>query len=132
MDSKTKPKTFGPVHVSFDGKGQILYAMIDPEKTSPTPPPETPVDMMIASLGACIVKSVQWAADQRKVALNPFSVTLLGTKSLEIPARIEVIDISVSGNVVDDEALSKRILKQAKAICTVSNSLNSQVNFNID
>ncbi|MCV6576671.1 MAG: OsmC family protein [Cohaesibacter sp.] len=128
MGLTLKPKSFGPIYVSFDGTEHMRYALIDPEKTTSYPPYETPVDTMIASLGACIVKSIIWAANQRDVPLNPFCVKLMGIKSAEIPGRIETIDMAIMGQIVEDASLASRILKQAKAICTVSNSLNSDVN----
>lgn len=87
----------------------------------------SPVDTLLASLGHCIVMSVQWAAAQRKVDLMPFKVEVLGTKALDEPGRLQRLDVTVIGAVVDDAGLGERILKQAKAICTVSNSLNCDV-----
>lgn len=127
MDSKLKPKVFGPVFVTFDGKDEIQYALSDPSDISLYPPISSPVDTLIASLGSCIVKSVQWSADQRKVKLNPFTVTLTGTKALDLPGRVERIDVEITGNLVDDSALVPRIVKQAKSICTVSNTLTCEV-----
>lgn len=131
MVLKVRPKSFGPVFVFFDGGAQLGYAYGDTDDITPHPPHETPVDTMIASLGSCIVRSVEWAAAQRKSQLNPFTVKIVGTKSPELPGRLEKAEITIIGDVVDDEVMALRILKQAKAICTVSNSLNTEVEINI-
>ncbi|MEH6526788.1 MAG: OsmC family protein [Sneathiella sp.] len=127
MALKVKPKSFGPVFVIFDGMDGIQYAHTDPSNTSPYPPTNTPVDTLIASLGSCIVKSMQWSADQHKVSLNPFMVKVVGIKAPVLPGRIEKMDITILGSLVDDEELAPRIVRQAKSICTVSNTLNCEV-----
>ncbi len=131
MTLKVKPKSFGPVFVFFDGSADLRYAYGDASDTSPHPPAGSPVDTMIASLGSCIARSVEWAAGQRNVPLNPFQVKVVGTKSPELPGRVEKAEITIIGNLVDDAALAARILAQAKTICTVSNSLNTEVEINI-
>lgn len=131
MVLKVKPKTFGPVFVLFDGGTELQYAYGDTSEPSRFPPVQSPVDTMIASLGSCIVRSIEWSANQSKAQLNPFQVRVSGTKSAELPGRMEKAEITIIGNLVDDEALAQRILRQAKAICTVSNSLNSEVSINI-
>ncbi|MCX7560693.1 OsmC family protein [Sulfitobacter sp. F26204] len=131
MALKVKPKSFGPVFVLFDGSPELQYAYGDVNDTSPHPPGGTPVDTMIASLGSCIVRSVEWAANQSKAQLNPFQVRVVGIKSTELPGRIEKAEITIIGNLVDEEVQALNILKQAKAICTVSNSLNTTVEINI-
>ena len=95
MALKVKPKTFGPVFVMFDGVDGIQYALSDPSDAGPCPPTQTPVDTLIASLGSCIVKSVQWSAGQRNVALTPFTVKVVGIKAPALPGRIEKMDITI-------------------------------------
>ncbi|OED49627.1 OsmC family protein [Leisingera sp. S232] len=127
MVVKVKPKSFGPVFVLFDGSAELLYAYGDPSQTSPYPPVTSPVDTMLASLAACIVRSVEWAANQHKAPLSPFQVRVDGLKSAELPGRIETARITVIGSLVEDAEVAARILKQAKSICTVSNSMNTEV-----
>ena len=127
MAITVKPKSFGPVYVSYDSSGQLTYAYKDMADSSPHPPAQTPVDTLIASLGACIVKSVEMCANQNNVSLNPFTVKVVGTKSTTLPGRVATMDATVIGRVVDDAELAEKILKKAKSICTVSNSLNSEV-----
>ena len=121
------PKTFGPVFVEFDGLDSVQFALADPTQLSDRPAIDTPVDVLLASVGHCIVKSIQWAANQREINLNAFSVEIIGTKALNVPNRLAKIDMAIIGQIVDDTQLSQRILQQAKAICTVSNSMNCDV-----
>ena len=131
MALKVKPKSFGPVFVVFDGDNSLRYAMSDPSELSACPPSQTPVDTLIASLGSCIVKSVQWVARQRKIALNRFTVKVVGVKAPDLPGRVERMEVTIIGNPVEDAALVPGIVTQAKSICTVSNTLNCEVTVSV-
>lgn len=127
MALKLKPKPFGPVFVIFEGSDNFLYAYGDPANATPHPPVNSPVDTMLASLGSCIVKSVQWASDQQKVTPQPFQVKVDGLKSTDLPGRVESVTITVVGAIVENAELAEKIVKQAKSVCTVSNSLTTKV-----
>ena len=129
MTLELKPKVFGPIFVFFNGANTLQYAHIDPSNTSAYPPIQAPVDTFLASLGACIVMSIKWSTDQRKIFLNPFKIKVIGIKAFDIPNRIERINIEIIGSFIDNEDLITRIMRQAKSICTVSNSLSCVVNF---
>jgi len=127
MILRMKPKSFGPVFALFDGTDTIRFAFDDPSETTPHPPSQTPVDTLLASLAACIVKSVQMAANQHKATLNPFMVKVTANKAPDPPGRVEQMQITIIGQLVDDGSLAQKLVKQAKAMCTVSNSLNCTV-----
>jgi len=129
MTVELKPKVFGPIFVFFNGTDTLQYAHIDPSNASAYPPIQAPVDTFLASLGACIVMSIKWSIDQRKFFLNPFIIKVVGIKAFDIPNRIERINIEIIGKFIDNEDLIPRIMRQAKLICTVSNSLSCEVNF---
>jgi|TARA_B110000977_G_scaffold34956_1_gene46739 uncharacterized OsmC-like protein len=129
MTVELKPKVFGPIFVFFNGTDTLQYAHIDPSNASAYPPIQAPVDTFLASLGACIVMSIKWSTDQRKFFLNPFIIKVVGIKAFDIPNRIERINIEIIGKFIDNEDLIPRIMRQAKLICTVSNSLSCEVNF---
>ena len=88
--------------------------------------------MMLASLAYCIVVSVIWAAKDYDVTPHPFKVKVTGTKALNEPGRVAMIDVTLIGVLVDDFAISTQIMNKAKAICTVSNTLNCDVNVFMD
>ena len=122
-----KPKTFGPVVAFYDGSQTTRYASDLGSEQSLHPPAGSPVDMLLASLSYCIVKSVEWAAKDHKSSLHPFAVKVTGTKALDLPGRVEQMDIIIIGSLVDDSAVAVKIVKLAKSICTVSNTLNCSV-----
>lgn len=122
-----KPKAFGPVFAFYDGSETVCYATDLVSEQSPHPPAGSPVDMLLVSLAYCIVKSVEWAAKDYKASLHPFAVKVTGTKALDLPGRVEQMDLTIIGDLVDDRAVAEKIVKLAKSICTVSNTLNCAV-----
>ena len=87
----------------------------------------TPVDVLLASVGYCLVKSIQLVAAKRRVDVGSFAIKIVGTKALDVPSRLDSVEAVVIGRITDDQQHAERILKQAKAICTVSNTLNCDV-----
>jgi uncharacterized OsmC-like protein len=127
MALKLKPKSFGPVFALFDGTETTRFAFGDPSNATPHVPIQTPVDTLLASLAFCIVKSVIWAADQQAATLQPFIVKVTGAKAPDLPGRVEKMHITIIGTLVEDGSFAEKIVKQAKSICTVSNTLNCDV-----
>ena len=131
MGITIKPKSFGPISVRFNGDGTLLYSG-EQEKFADVPPSGTPVDLLLASLGACIAKSLEIAAGQRKLPLSPFTVEVAGNKATNLPNRLGVVEIRVVGQLAEDLDLSIALLRQAKSICTISNTLNCTINLDLD
>ena len=127
MNMKTKPKTFGPVVAFYDWSETTRYASDFMSEKSLHPPAGSPVDMLLASLAYCIVKSVEWAAKDHNASLHSFAVKVTGTKALDLPGRVERMDVIIIGDLVDDSVVAGQIVKLAKSICTVSNTLNCAV-----
>tara|TARA_B110000046_G_scaffold134730_2_gene141029 strand:- start:65 stop:472 length:408 start_codon:yes stop_codon:yes gene_type:complete len=124
---KMKPKIFGPVIAFYDGSDTTRYAPDLVSDQSPHLPAGSPVDMLLASLAYCIVKSVEWAAKEHNSGLLPFAVKVTGTKALDLPGRVEQMEVLIIGDLVADFAVAGQIVKLAKSICTVSNTLNCAV-----
>ena len=118
---KMKPKTFGPVIAFYDGSDTTRYAPDLVSDQSPHLPAGSPVDMLLASLAYCIVKSVEWAAKEHNSGLLPFAV------KVTVPGRVEQMEVLIIGDLVADTAVAGQIVKLAKSICTVSNTLNCAV-----
>ncbi|MCP4819864.1 MAG: OsmC family protein [Shimia sp.] len=132
MAIRMKAKSYGPVFVVFDGGDDLQYAWSNLSEVTPCPPSQTPVDTLLASLGACIVKSVQLIAQQKRVVLNPFVVKVVGAKALDLPGRVDRMDVTIVGSLVDDPVLGSEIVTQAKSICTVSNTLTCDVTVSLE
>ncbi|MDV7143869.1 OsmC family protein [Tropicimonas sp. TH_r6] len=131
MGIRIKPRSFGPISVRSNGDGVLLYAGQD-EDFAAVPPHGTPVDLLLASLGACIAKSLEIVAEQRNQRLSPFSVEVAGKKATDLPNRLGSVDIRVVGRLTDDADISTELLRHAKSICTISNTLNCTISLDLD
>ncbi|RYH11355.1 OsmC family protein [Tropicimonas sp. IMCC6043] len=123
MAMRIKPKVFGPITVLYGGDGELRYRGPG-EDHGAASPGGTPVDILLASVGACIAKSLKIAADQRVKPLEPFAVDVTGTKATDLPNRLGTIGIRVIGRLTDEAGLASEVIRHAKSICTVSNTLN--------
>ena len=90
------------------------------------------MDMLLASLAFCMVKSVEWAAKDQGERLLPFSVKVAGTKAPDLPWRVEVMEVTLFGGLVENAAATPQIAKLAKSICTVSNTLNCEISLTLE
>ena len=132
MKVKIKPKTYGPVYVRADKDGKLLYGREAASINDIMPSDPTPADILLASIGGCMVLSVQIVASRKKLELKPFIVSVKADKAEDMPSRFGSYDIRVTSGFADDPQLEMQIVKQAKAMCTVSNSLNGEINLGLD
>jgi len=132
MKIKLKPKTFGPVFAFFDFSNEVQYATTETSERTPHAPPGSPVDMLLASLAFCMVKSVEWAAKDQGETLLPFSVKVAGTKAPDLPWGVEVMEVTLIGDLVENATATPQIAKLAKSICTVGNTLNCEISLNLE
>lgn len=98
--------------------------------TGASDPGFNPLDLLYASLAACMVLSARIAASEMGV-LNRFEgvqAHVTGEKSEEEPARIIRFNVwlKISGDFDGETKLA--IAHKAEEICTVSNTLRSDVN----
>jgi len=101
--------------------------------TRPSEPGFNPLDLLYASLSACLALSARIAASELGVLdkVSQLSATVTGSKAADGPSRIERFHIVL---VVDgdlDEATKDAITAAAERICTVSNTLRNQPAFEI-
>ncbi|MGX5842456.1 OsmC family protein [Mesorhizobium sp. ArgA1] len=84
-----------------------------------------PLDLLYGSLAACMVLSARIAASRLGVAaeLGEVRAEVSGEKAKDEPSRVEKINIrlDIAGDL--DAATKQRIVEDAEAICTVSNTL---------
>jgi len=99
--------------------------------TSVSQPGFNPLDLLYASLSACIVLSARIAAGRLGVAdkLQEVRVHVTGEKAHDEPSRIARfnIDIEIDGDL--DAATRRQIVETAEEICTVSNTLRGDAEF---
>ncbi len=93
--------------------------------TQVSAPGFSPLDLLYASLAACMVLSARIAASRLGVAdrLGEVRAEVTGDKAKDEPSRVETfkIKLEVAGDL--DAATKARILADAEDICTVSNTL---------
>ena len=86
-----------------------------------------PLDLLYASVAACMVLSARIAASRLGVAaaLGEVRAEVSGEKAKDDPSRVEKISIrlDIAGDL--DAATKQRIVDDAEAICTVSNTLRT-------
>lgn len=101
--------------------------------TAASEPGFNPLDLLYSSLAACLVLSARIAASQLGV-LDRFEkaeANVSGEKSEGEPARIIRFDMRlvISGDF--DEEMKQTIAHTAEDICTVSNTLRGEPQFNL-
>ncbi|ATU91714.1 OsmC family protein [Phyllobacterium zundukense] len=118
-----KPKEL-PVITSETG-GQINVV------TSVSEPGFNPLDLLYASLSACIVLSARIAASRLGVADRLLEVRahVTGEKAHDEPSRVVRFNISIEIDGDLDKATQLQIVETAEEICTVSNTLRGNVEF---
>jgi uncharacterized OsmC-like protein len=126
-----RPKRFGPVFVRFDDQGIVSFATEATGPGQPHPPGDKPVLTLMASVGHCLVESIRIIAARDQTQLAAFAISVTGEKSLDAPGRLQTILCRVHGALVPDPEAMERLVKEAKTICTVSNSLSSEITLDI-
>ena len=81
----------------------------------------------MASLGACYIVSINRVAEQEAIVLPDFTIQITSTSSVDLPIRMARMDVVIKGLLPTDKDKSEQIVKQAKAMCTVGNTLNCNI-----
>lgn len=99
--------------------------------TSVSRPGFNPLDLLYASLSACIVLSARIAASRLGVAdkLEEVRVHVTGEKAHDEPSRVARFDINIEIDGDLDQATRYQIVELAEEICTVSNTLRGDAEF---
>lgn len=91
-----------------------------------------PLDLLYASLSACLAISARMAAGQMGVLdqLTEVTVGVTGEKAEDGPSRVARFDIDIRIVGTFDEATRNEIARLAEtSICTVSNTINGRPDF---
>ncbi len=134
-DLKARPRPVGATavlgrtgfpHVTSATKGELDIV------TSPSQPGFNPLDLLYASLSACLVLSARMAASQMGVLdkITDITADVTGVKATEGLSRVETFNIvfSIKGDL-DDETRRKIIHAAEDEICTVSNTIRGNPSF---
>ncbi|PAP98530.1 OsmC family protein [Mesorhizobium mediterraneum] len=125
---KVRTRTTGAAAVLSPGSLPVVTTptggMVD-VVTGVSAPGFNPLDLLYASVAACMVLSARIAATRMGVAasLGEVRADVSGEKAAGDVSRIGqlTITLDISGDL--DEATKKRIVEDAETICTVSNTL---------
>ena len=132
MPIRMKPKTYGPVFVRAAADGTLCYGDGESAIDRQHPPAGSPAEILLASIGACMVLSIGIVARHGKTELTPFWVEVRATKSEEPPSHFGRYTIRVGGGPNADPAVAEALARSAKGLCTISNSLNGEIDLIVD
>ena len=131
MGIKVKPSSYGPAIAQLDENGVIEFGLKDSELTA-TPSLESPAVTLLYSIASCMVLSLQMVAKRKKIAIQPFRFEVTAHKGEELPAHFAHYEIVLSRSVHEDLDVAKKLLKDAKSICTISNSMSGTFELSIE
>ncbi|MGR5284135.1 OsmC family protein [Vibrio maritimus] len=123
MTLRVKPSSEGPILVSFDEHGGLRYGRVLSE-LSFAPVLDNPAETLLYSIGSCMAISLQKLALRRKIEIQSFHIQITGHKGEFLPAHFTHYDIQLSKGIHSDRELAEKLLKDAKKICTISNSVS--------
>ena len=132
MAIRMKPTSYGPVFVRPTEDGALRYGDTAAAIDQAHPPAGSPAEILLSAIGACMVLSIGIVAGRDGTPLNPFHVEVRATKSEQPPSHFGRYEVRVSGGLVPDPEAAETIAKQAKSICTISNSLNGEIVLSVD
>ncbi|MEK1929697.1 MAG: OsmC family protein [Pararhizobium sp.] len=100
--------------------------------TGPSQPGFNPLDLLYASLSACLTMSARIAASQRGVLdrVTEISAEVTGEKATEGLSRVQTFSIvfTIKGDI-DDETRNAIARAAEDEICTVSNTIRGNPDF---
>ena len=135
MAIKLKPKFFGPLKLNTESSGTFSYTTNDGYTARTGAPASTelatPAELIMAALASCIGLSLEMAAQQINVEPGEIDIEINAAKALDLPNRFASFDAVLQLEKVNDEKLAHKLLKNAKEICTVSNTLNATVTLSL-
>lgn len=75
--------------------------------------------------------SLEMVAKQQKVALGNVYITVNAEKASTLPHRFGSFHLEFALPEFEDHEKAEAMLKAAKEICTVSNTLNAEISFSL-
>ncbi|USD64301.1 OsmC family protein [Vibrio sp. SCSIO 43136] len=130
MAIKIKAASYGPAIAALNADGELVYGT-ELGALSKTPELDSPAMTMLYSVASCMVLSLQMVAKRKKIEVQPFSFEVIGHKGTELPMHFARYEVALSAGVHADPEVAQKLLKDAKAICTVSNSLSGSFELSI-
>jgi len=132
-------ETFKTEIVWRQGRQFRLSARENPDLIAATPPQFggpagiwSPEELLVASVGGCLLSTFLYFADRFKVPLDSCSIASTGTlEKTSEGLRFTGIDVSIAVTVADEQAVERasslRLKEKLEKYCPVSASLNCPV-----
>jgi uncharacterized OsmC-like protein len=122
----SKPTRTWTARALWQSPGPVALFVHDEPLTAlvgSTTTPVSPVEYQLIAVAGCFALSLEAARKAREWPESIFDVTVLGSKAPDLPSRLDrvAIDISIEGPL--DAAAQATLLKDAKRLCTVTNTL---------
>ncbi|OKL42316.1 OsmC family protein [Pseudovibrio exalbescens] len=131
MAIKIKPKSFGPLTLTANGDGTFTTTTdaghVSLSGAPASPDVSAPYDLIMAALGSCVGISLEMAAAQKKLTLGKVDMTVTAAKAEDLPSRFGRFNVAVGLEGIEDDDVAQSLLKLAKEMCTVSNTLNAEI-----
>lgn len=113
--------------VHIDRERSLYYGCAEDAIDQVAPLSDSPADTLLFALAACIAISLHMQAEKSGLTLDSFHVRAVCKKAQNLPSRFDRFEVSVPRSIADDRESAERLLKGAKSICTVSNTLDADV-----
>jgi uncharacterized OsmC-like protein len=122
----SKPTRTWTTRARWQAPGPVALFVHDEPLTAlvgSTTTPVSPVEYQLIAVAGCFALSLEAARKAREWPESVFDVTVSGSKAPELPNRLDriAIDVSIRGPL--DAAAQASLLKDAKRLCTVTNTL---------
>ena len=131
----SKPTRSWTTRALWQSPGPVALFVHDEPLTAlvgSTTTPISPVEYQLIALAGCFALSLEAARKAREWPESVFDVTVLGSKAPDLPSRLERIVISVSMQGPLDAAAQATLMKDAKRLCTVTNTLANAPALEVD
>ena len=136
MQLKIKPKTYGPLTVRSGDDATLVFETEAGHQAhgalAPSPNGLSPSDLMLAALGNCIAISMRMAARQMTLELGALEVSATATKATDLPNRFGRFELVVRSSRTIDATRVDELLRRAKDIRTISNTLGAEVTLRLN
>jgi uncharacterized OsmC-like protein len=122
----SKPTRSWTTRAVWQSPGPVALFVADEPLTArvaSTTNPVSPVEYQLIAVAGCFALSLEAARKAREWPESVFDVTVSGSKAPDLPSRLQriAIDVSIRGPL--DAAAQSTLLKDAKRLCTVTNTL---------
>ena len=117
----TVPPAWRPVEAHLGRDGVMTLRLDDSAGLAEA----SPVEMLLAAVAGCFVRSCHAVLKARGEAPVAISARVTATKARNLPARVATVEIAWAMPALSP-ATAERIARDAKRICTVTNSLSAE------